>query len=83
VIPKSKKFVKAFEAQVWVSPVPRERAIESVLEYRRGWNAEERAHFDSEVERGRHPVLVVESIELLSGQLASRATERTQPRVAT
>lgn len=78
--PAEQKIAAAFHRASWTSPVPIEMAIEGVLAYRRALNPEERDLFDSEVERGRHPSLVVETLEVVSGRSSQRLERR--PKVA-
>lgn len=68
--------IAAFHNLEWVSPVPMETAIEGVLAYRRSLNETERMLFDAEVERGRHPSMVVETLEVVSGRSAQRLEGR-------
>ena len=76
------KIVDAFYHAPWTSPVPIETAIEGVLGYRRALNSEERNLFDSEVERGRHPSLIVETLEAVSGRSAQRLERRSKVQAA-
>jgi hypothetical protein len=55
---------------------PVEEVIESILAYRNGLCEQERTMFDAEVMRGRHPSLVVESLEIFSGRQPSRMQKR-------
>jgi hypothetical protein len=67
---------EAFLTAEWLGAVPVEEAIESMLAYRHNLSAQERAWFDAEVKCGRHPGLVVETIEIASGRVVSRKEER-------
>ena len=71
-----------FQTASWYGAVPVEEAIEGMLTYRRELSAEERAIFDAEVRRGRHPSLVVETIELMSGRLLPKSAVQRRKKVA-
>jgi hypothetical protein len=58
----------AFLAQEWLGSVPVEEAIAGVIAYRKGLNAQDSAIFDSELLAGRHPGLIVETVEIVSGR---------------
>ena len=76
------KIADAFYLMPWTSPVPIETAVEGVLAYRRTLSPQERNLFDSEVERGRHPSLVVETLEAVSGRSAQRLERRSKVKMA-
>ena len=77
-----RNIVIAFHKLEWVSPIPMEKAIEGVLAYRRNLNETERNLFDAEVERGRHPSLVVETLEVISGRSTQRLERRRKVEAA-
>lgn len=76
------KIVSAFHRLAWISPVPVETAIKGVLAYRCGLSNIERDLFDAEVERGRHPSLVVETLEAASGRSGQRLEHRRKVEAA-
>ena len=77
-----RNIVTAFRKLKWVSPVPMETAIEGVLAYRRNLNETERSLFDAEVKRGRHPSMVVETLEVISGRSTQRLERRRKVEAA-
>jgi len=65
------KIRKAFLSQEWLGSIPVEEAIAGVISYRRGLNAQDSALFDAELLAGRHPSLIVETVEIASGRRPS------------
>jgi hypothetical protein len=61
----------AFLSQEWLGSIPVEEAISGIIAYRRGLNAQDCAIFDTELLAGRHPSLIVETVEIASGRRPS------------
>jgi hypothetical protein len=70
---KIRAMIQSSDVQAAASP---EMVTDSVLAYRRNLSETERNLFDAEVLKGRHPSLVVETIEIFAGRQAARSQER-------
>jgi hypothetical protein len=70
------KIRDAYHAHPWHGATSMEEEIADILDYRHSLSEEERALFDGEVARGRHPSVVVETIELACGRTMTCTLER-------
>ncbi len=67
---------EAFLAHDWLGSVPLEEAISGVIAYRKRLNLQDSAVFDAELLAGRHPSLIVETVEIASGRQSSLSQVR-------
>jgi hypothetical protein len=58
---------QAFRSKPWRGIISIEEAIADAISYRRGLNEEDRRLYDEQILLGRHPIKVLETVEIVSG----------------